>query len=345
MTHDHKRARLETLLRENDLSLARVSVAIGRNKTYLQRYLRRGMRAVLAFQDTETLGRLLGCDPSELRHETRPAHAPQPRTRRHPPRRSSLVAIPEITVNARANADTIAEAYAAQPSAPWRLPEPFLLYEGDADTAGVRILKAERNAMAPELQRGDRIVVDTSRHWPTFGELFVLWDGNSIVIKRYERSGIPSHPRSGSTPPTASTRPTSVSHPRPVSWARCCWPYAQRQPPTQPVLLAASAHRRGTPKRVPIPQALPRIDIEHRLPEDERTCPHHAVELERFAELVPFRLGPPCLLSIHTGRLRTRQGTPFRSRDSCTEGKMDTIARTRSASYHWKCEGIAVNHD
>ena len=174
MTHDQKRARLETLLRENDLSLARVSVAIGRNKTYLQQYLRRWMPAVLAFQDTETLGRLLGCDPSELRHETRPARAPQPRTRRHPPRRSSLVAIPEITVNARADADSTAEAYAAPQSAPWRLPEPFLLYEGDADPAGVRILKAEGNATAPELQPGDRIVVDSSRHWPTLGELFVL---------------------------------------------------------------------------------------------------------------------------------------------------------------------------
>ena len=176
MTHDQKRARLETLLRENDLSLARVSVAIGRNKTYLQQYLRRGMPAVLAFQDTETLGRLLGCDPSELRHETPPARAPPPRTRRHSPRRSSLVAIPEITVNARADASTIAEAYAAPESAPWpwRLPEPFLLYEGDADPAGVRILKVEDDAMAPELQSGDRIVVDTSRHWPTLGELFVM---------------------------------------------------------------------------------------------------------------------------------------------------------------------------
>ena len=187
MTHDQKRARLETLLRQNDLSLARVSVAIGRNKTYLQQYLRRGMPALLAFQDTETLGGLLGCDPSELRHETRPARARPPRTRRHSPRRSSLVAIPEITVNARADASTIAEAYAAPESALWRLPEPFLLYEGDADPAGVRILKAEDDAMAPELQPGDRIVVDTFRRWPTLGEPFVMWDGNSIVIKRYER--------------------------------------------------------------------------------------------------------------------------------------------------------------
>ena len=106
MTHDQKRARLETLLRENDLSLARLSVAIGRNKAYLQQYLRRGMPAVLAFQDTETLGRLLGCDPSELRHETRPARTPQPRTRRRPLRRNSLVTISEITVTARASGVT-----------------------------------------------------------------------------------------------------------------------------------------------------------------------------------------------------------------------------------------------
>ena len=38
------------------------------------------MPAVLAFQDTETLGRLLGCHPSELRHETPPARAPAAHT-------------------------------------------------------------------------------------------------------------------------------------------------------------------------------------------------------------------------------------------------------------------------
>ena len=136
-----------TLLRENDLCLARVSVAIGRNKTYLQQYLRRGMPAALAFQDTETLGRLPGCHPSELRHETPPARAPTPRTRRHSPRRSSHVAIPEITVNTRADASTIAEAY--------------------ADPAGVRNLKAEDDAMAPELQSGDR---HRRRHVPPLAD-------------------------------------------------------------------------------------------------------------------------------------------------------------------------------
>ena len=51
-----------------------------------------------------------------------------------------------------------------------------------------------------------------------------------------------------------------------------------------------AAHRRATPKRAPLPDALARIDIEHPLAHDERTCPHHGVELERFGEVVSEQL-------------------------------------------------------
>ena len=51
-----------------------------------------------------------------------------------------------------------------------------------------------------------------------------------------------------------------------------------------------AAHRRSTPKRAPLPDALPRIDVEHPLPDHERTCPHHGVELERFGEVVSEQL-------------------------------------------------------
>ena len=51
-----------------------------------------------------------------------------------------------------------------------------------------------------------------------------------------------------------------------------------------------AAHRRATPKRAPLPDALPRIDGEHPLPDHERTCPHHGVELERFGEVTSEQL-------------------------------------------------------
>ena len=51
-----------------------------------------------------------------------------------------------------------------------------------------------------------------------------------------------------------------------------------------------AAHRRARPVRPPLPDTLERVDIEHELAQSERTCPHHGVELERFAEVVSEQL-------------------------------------------------------
>ena len=40
--------------------------------------------------------------------------------------------------------------------------------------------------MEPELSEGDRLLVDTSRQAAASGEMFVLWDGNGLVVKRVE---------------------------------------------------------------------------------------------------------------------------------------------------------------
>ena len=51
-----------------------------------------------------------------------------------------------------------------------------------------------------------------------------------------------------------------------------------------------AAHRGARPVRAPLPESLERVDIEHELAQSERTCPHHGVELERFAEVVSEQL-------------------------------------------------------
>ena len=68
----------------------------------------------------------------------------------------------------------------------WRLPEAMVRHEGDTDPDAVRILKVRGNSMEPEMRDGDRIVVDTARRVPAAGELFVLWDGTGLVVKRVE---------------------------------------------------------------------------------------------------------------------------------------------------------------
>lgn len=182
-TSDPKRARLVARLRENDLSMARASAAIGRNTTYIQQYLGRGMPKVLSHQDTVALGRILGCDPSEFQHDTLPPAAPRTGTAHSARRLPAVVRIPEIVVNRRINPDAILSPYDPK-AATWAMPEPFLRHELHSDPAHVRMLKVEDDAMMPELRAGDRVLIDTSRPWPSLGELYVLWDGNAIVVKR-----------------------------------------------------------------------------------------------------------------------------------------------------------------
>ena len=62
-------------------------------------------------------------------------------------------------------------------------------HEGGADPASLRILRVRGNSMEPEMRDGDRVVVDTARQSPATGELFVLWDGNGLVVKRVEATG------------------------------------------------------------------------------------------------------------------------------------------------------------
>ena len=185
---DPVRLRLKHLLRQNDFTLAAASLAIGRNKTYLQQYVERGVPAVLGYRDGETLAGLLGCGPDELRHETVPKRRPG---KHGPPRTPTglpgapVAAIPEIAVDVAAGAGTLAEEFVTE-TARWHWPVNMIRHEGGAAPEDLRIIRVRGNSMEPEMRDGDRIVVDVSRRMPATGETFVLWDGNGLVVKRVE---------------------------------------------------------------------------------------------------------------------------------------------------------------
>ena len=185
---DPVRLRLKELLRRSDLTLAGASLAIGRNRTYLQQYVDRGVPAVLGYRDSETLAELLGGDPVELRHETVPKRRSMKRHRPRPPAGlpgAPVAAIPEITVEVSAGAGALAEEFVSE-TARWHWPENMIRYEGGAAPENLRILRVKGNSMEPEMREGDRVVVDVSRRLPATGETFVLWDGNGLVVKHVE---------------------------------------------------------------------------------------------------------------------------------------------------------------
>ncbi len=188
LRRDPVRLRLKELLRRNDLTLAAASLAIGRNKTYLQQFVERGSPAVLTYRDSKSLARALGCQPSELRHEVVPRRRParQSRSRSTAALPGAPVAvISEVTVVVSAGAGAAAEEVVSE-TARWHWPENMVRHEAGADPANLRILRVRGDSMEPDMRDGDRIVVDLSRRLPATGETFVLWDGIGLVVKHVE---------------------------------------------------------------------------------------------------------------------------------------------------------------
>ena len=190
MQNDPVRQKIRDLLWERELNMREASIAIGRNVSYMHGFLERGTPKVLSHRDAEKLAGVLGCDAEALRHAQRP---PTRKGRGRKPRRGPapegspvpLTGIPEVEVEASAGPGALADEYVAE-KARWFLPEGMIRYEGGATPDAIRVLRVRGESMEPELSEGDRLLVDTSRRVPATGEMFVLWDGNGLVVKRVE---------------------------------------------------------------------------------------------------------------------------------------------------------------
>ena len=190
MDNDPVRQKIRALLWKRGLNMREASLAIGRNVSYMHGFLERGIPKVLSYQDACKLAEVIGCPAEDLHHAERP-----PRRRRaaaDPLRRASpraphvrLASIPEVEVDASAGPGALSSEFVAE-KARWLLPEVMIRYEGGATPDAIRVLRVRGVSMKPELSDGDRLLVDTSRRVPATGEMFVLWDGGGLVVKRVE---------------------------------------------------------------------------------------------------------------------------------------------------------------
>ena len=190
MENDPVRQMVRDLLWERGLNMRGASLAIGRNVSYMHGFLERGTPKVLSHLDALKLADVLGCDPEDLRHAQRPptrkGRGRKPRGVRIPQASTVPIAgIPEVEVDASAGPAALDGEDVAE-QARWFLPEGMIRYEGGATPGAIRVLRARGVSMEPELSEGDRLLVDTSRRVPAAGEMFVLWDGNGLVVKRVE---------------------------------------------------------------------------------------------------------------------------------------------------------------
>lgn len=192
MQPDPERKALRQHLWKRGVSLAAASLALGRNRAYLHQYLARGTPRVLSYQDSAKLGEMLDCDPGLLRHAEIPSRKPWKRRGLAVP----TVAAAEPDTEAETSAGPRAAFEALGPErARWHLPVDMIRCEGGVEPDGLRILRLRGNSMEPAMREGDRLIVDTSRRVPHTGELFVLREGEGIVVKRIERMRCSAPPR------------------------------------------------------------------------------------------------------------------------------------------------------
>ena len=189
MQNDPVRDKIRDLLWQRGLNMREASVGIGRNVSYMHGFLERGTPKVLSHQDAEKLAALLACEAEDLHHAERPR-----RRRRSGAARNAtvpagspvpLTAVPEVEVEASAGPGALADEHIDE-RARWFLPDGMIRYEGGAAPDAVRVLRVRGVSMEPELSEGDRLLVDASRKIAASGEMFVLWDGTGLVVKRVE---------------------------------------------------------------------------------------------------------------------------------------------------------------
>ena len=190
MQNDPIRKKIRDLLWRRGLNMRDASIAIERNVSYIHGFLERGSPKVLSHRDAAALAEVLGCAADELHHAERPARRKRTSTRQRRRRAPEqpvepLTAIPELFVDAAAGPGAIAGEHIEE-RARWHLPEAMIRYEAGGDVDAVRVLRVRGMSMEPELSDGDRLLIDTSKQQPATGDLFVLWDGNGLVVKRVE---------------------------------------------------------------------------------------------------------------------------------------------------------------
>ena len=190
MRNDSVRKKIRKLLWKHGINMREASLAIGRNVSYMHGFLERGTPRVLSYQDAAKLAVVLGCEAGELHHAERPprrkrSSAQEPDLGSVEITTDAIVGIPEISVEASAGPGAVNDEHIEE-QARWFLPEAMIRFETGSEPDAVRVLRVRGISMEPELSDGDRLLIDTSRQIPATGEMFVLWDGSGLVVKRVE---------------------------------------------------------------------------------------------------------------------------------------------------------------
>ena len=174
---DPSRRAVLAALTKAGLTLKQGSRALGRNDAYLQQYLYRGSPRRLPEDVRLRLADLTG-------ERTESFLDPQLRSL-HGSAAPSRLAVPLLDVSAAAGGGRIGNDTAGDDTA-LAFPPMLLRRITSAPTSSLRLITISGDSMAPTLEDGDMVMIDTGRTSPSPPGIFILDDGVGLVAKRVD---------------------------------------------------------------------------------------------------------------------------------------------------------------
>jgi len=94
--------------------------------------------------------------------------------------------IDELSVSPSAGAAAFEESDGTDIVNRWQIPRDFIRQYTNAPAEMIKIIRAQGDSMAPLINSGDPVFVDTTNQTPSPPGIFVLWDGMGLVMKQCE---------------------------------------------------------------------------------------------------------------------------------------------------------------
>lgn len=166
------RQRIADLISASDKDgFASVSTLLDRSHSYIQQYIRRGSPLLLREMDRRRIARHFGIAETELllREEIAPSDAPR------------FISIDRWATDRKAMPEDIAWE---TKSASVQMDKSWIVERFGVPPQTLVLLSVEGDAMAPTLQAGDEILIDTSERDPYRDGIYVLALGDKPTPKR-----------------------------------------------------------------------------------------------------------------------------------------------------------------
>lgn len=182
MTNDTARATLDALIQERGEDYAALSRLLGRNPTYIQQFIKRGVPRRLSETDRRLLAehfdvpeRMLGGPADQAGRAVHVGRA-QPRTA------DDYVLVPSYDVRASAGPGAVPEAETPETSLAFQARWARSIASGGLDQLAV--IRVDGDSMQPTLSHGDHILIDRSDRTRLRDGIYVLRNDDVLLVKR-----------------------------------------------------------------------------------------------------------------------------------------------------------------